>query len=293
MDIRFLKSLVAVVETGSISAGARREKLTPAAISQRIQKLERDLGRPLLARSAHSARPTEHCLFILPRVRTLIAEVEKLYGELHDGSQLGTLSVGAISTALTGIMPAILHELPRQEPQLTLKLVPGSSSHLYEELLAGRLDAAVIVSPPFPLPKTVVMRTLRNEPLMLLSRDRVDPQDVAPYLERTPYIRYDPISWGGRQAERYLEDKGLSPSIRYDMDALETITLLVGQGMGASLVPHWFGLKQDGFHFMEVPDGAAYARQVVLISGSPPIRPRALGLLQRLLDERVSLSPKA
>ncbi|MFL6719014.1 MAG: LysR family transcriptional regulator, partial [Burkholderiaceae bacterium] len=54
MDTRFLESLVTVVEQGSIAEAARRLNLTPAAITQRIQALERELGTALLMRSGRT-----------------------------------------------------------------------------------------------------------------------------------------------------------------------------------------------------------------------------------------------
>lgn len=72
MDTRFLESLVAVVETGSIASAARLQNLTATAVSQRIPALEVEFDTPLLSRSAHSARPTEACLNLLPRAQTLL-----------------------------------------------------------------------------------------------------------------------------------------------------------------------------------------------------------------------------
>ncbi len=78
MDIRFLESLVAVVEGGSISAAARVQGLTATAISQRIRTLEAEFGADLLIRSGHRASPTKACLNLLPRARNLILETAML-----------------------------------------------------------------------------------------------------------------------------------------------------------------------------------------------------------------------
>ncbi|MCS5514961.1 LysR family transcriptional regulator [Pseudomonas qingdaonensis] len=67
--MRFLKSLVAVVETGSIAAAARRENRTAAAISQRVQALERTLGCTLLLRTAHAIRPRTSACCCCPESR--------------------------------------------------------------------------------------------------------------------------------------------------------------------------------------------------------------------------------
>lgn len=90
MDVRFLKSLVAVVETGSIAAAARRENRTAAAISQRVQALERTLGCTLLLRTAHAIRPSDQCLLLLPRIQAIIEQASELQHDLSQDGLTGT-----------------------------------------------------------------------------------------------------------------------------------------------------------------------------------------------------------
>jgi DNA-binding transcriptional LysR family regulator len=276
LDLRFLHSLVAVVETGSIAAAARREKLTAAAVSQRVQALERDLGCALLVRSAHAARPTEACLALLPRARRILSEAALLKDDIAGGALSGELAVGAISTMLTGLMPGALDALTRAAPGLRLRLVPGSSLHLYDMLSRGALDAAVLVAPPFALPKGLVAHLLRTEPLVLLSRERVAPDAVDAAIGAAPFIRYDPGSWGGRLAADYLTARGLFPQVRCDLDALETIALLVARGMGHALAPLWPGLAAEGLSICPVPDAAPYARRIVCLHPALPARAQAV-----------------
>ncbi|MFG1477606.1 LysR family transcriptional regulator [Xanthobacter sp. V4C-4] len=279
MDLRFLESLVAVVEAGSIAAAARREKLTAAAVSQRVQALERELGCALLVRTAHAARPTEACLALLPRARRLLREAALLKEDVAGGALRGELAVGAISTVLTGLMPEALDALGRAAPDLRLQLIPGSSLQLYEALTRGALDAAVLVAPPFALPKGLVGHPLRTEPLVLLSRVPVAPAEVEAAIMAAPVIRYDPASWGGRLAADYLAARRLHPEVRCDLDALETIALLVARGMGHALVPAWPGLAAAGVHICRVPDAAPFARRIVCLHPALPARARALEAL--------------
>ncbi|MDN5925894.1 MAG: LysR family transcriptional regulator [Hyphomicrobiales bacterium] len=58
MDTRFVESFVAVADCGSISEAARRTGLTPAALAQRLHKLEQNLGHPLVERVGRTVRPT-------------------------------------------------------------------------------------------------------------------------------------------------------------------------------------------------------------------------------------------
>src|SRR5450830_1344229 len=168
MDTRYLKSLIAVVDCGSIADAARTEGLTAAAVSQRIQALERDFGFALLSRVGHAAKASDACLGLLPRARHIVREVGLLAGDADPVGLSGTLRIGAISTVLTGLMPAALLTLTQQAPGIKPAILPGTSRALYQSLQAGELDAAILVAPPFALPKMMRAVALRKEGLVLL-----------------------------------------------------------------------------------------------------------------------------
>ncbi|MDC7712354.1 LysR family transcriptional regulator [Vogesella indigofera] len=293
MDIRFLQSLVAVVETGSIAAAARRENLTAAAVSQRIQTLERILGCELLNRSAHAVLPSEQCLALLPKVRTLIQLESELHDELDARCLSGDLRIGAISTALTGILPEVMEQLAIDAPALRLRITPGDSRMLYERVVQGDLDAAILVQPPFALPKTIRQTLLRAEPLLLLSKIPVAATDIHMTLCRQPMICYDTQAWGGQSALHYLKDHALSPEVLCELDALEAISILVAKGIGVSLVPEWAGLSVDAVHATLVSGSRDYMRRVVLLYPVNSRRPRAVSALESLLTQmsRAPASP--
>lgn len=298
METRYLKSLLAVVDSGSIADAARIEHLTAAAIGQRVQALERELGFALLSRSGHTARPTQACLALLPRARRLVREAALLKGDASADGLAGTLRIGAISTALTGMLPAALRTLTQAAPAGRPAIVPGTSRALFQMLQAGELDAAVVVDPPFVLPKMLRAVTLRREPLVMLAPKRrasgasMMPGAVAPssrarpaaLLRALPYIRYDPDAWGGRHASQWLADQAIEPSVLCDLDALEAIAMLVADGMGVALVPRWSGIERFTGECRLVPiDGAAYERSIVLLTNHEPDLPAMLVILERAL----------
>jgi len=283
MDVRFLKSLVAVVETGSIAAAARRESRTAAAISQRVQALERLLGCTLLLRTAHAARPSDQCLLILPKIRAIIELAQDLQSDLHPDGVAGELTIGAISTALTGVLPTLIERLALAAPDLKLKITPGDSKSLYEKVLAGELDAAILVRPPFQPPKALALVVLKVEPLILVAPAAYAGQSLETLLRVHPFIRYDARSWGGQIAQRYLDEQAIEPNVLCELDALETIVMLVAQGMGVSLVPQWAGMRLEGIYVLPVEDGQRHARELVVMHGSTPHRPLAMRHLLDLL----------
>lgn len=283
MEIRYLKSLLAVVDSGSIAEAARTEHLTAAAIGQRVQVLERELGFALLTRSGHAARPTQSCTLLLPRARRLVREAALLAGDAGAGGLSGSLRIGAVSTLLTGLLPRALRAFTQAAPEAKTLIVPGTSRALYRMLQADEIDAALLVAPPFALPKTLRALELRREALVLLAPPgtRGSPAQL---LRQLPYIRYDPSAWGGRHAAAWLAEQQLAPTVLCDLDALEAIALLVADGMGVSLVPQWPGIERFAGDCRAIPiPGAAYARSVLLLSPVAPDFAQMLALLEQAL----------
>lgn len=242
MDSRFLQSLIAVIETGSIAAAARTQNLTAAAVSQRIKALENNLQVTLLLRSGHSAIPSDACLRILPRIKKIIDEIALLAGDLDPTGLSGELKVGVISSLLSSLMPDCVQRLTEQTPGLLLQIVPGTSKDLYQQLLTHKIDAAIIVEPPFVIPKALAQQRLISQALCFISGEKII--DIASALNTQAFIQYDQQAWGGAIAKRYLDDKQLQVNMLCAIDSLETICSMVASNMGVSLIPQWQGMTQ-------------------------------------------------
>jgi DNA-binding transcriptional LysR family regulator len=287
MDIAFLESLIHVVDSGSMAEAARKQQLTGAAIRQRVNALERELGAALLTRSGHTCVPTSACSALLPRARALVREGAMLRDDIDGSGLSGAFRIGAISTALTGLMPKALNALAKRAPKLTPFLRPGSSSDLYGAVLAGDLDAAIIVSPPFAIPKTMTATSLRSEPLLFISK-KASEQNIKQQLAANAYIRYDPVAWGGRFAQQYVLDQKVQPRLLCDLDGLEAITLMVAQGLGVSLIPEWSGFAEFASRVNSTAiAGAKYRREIVLITRQENASVPKIKLLASLLENDV------
>lgn len=71
-NLRHLKAVIAVADSGTISAAARAVNLTQPAITQAIAKLERQIGVPLFDRTPGAMRPTEAAAILIPRARAAL-----------------------------------------------------------------------------------------------------------------------------------------------------------------------------------------------------------------------------
>jgi DNA-binding transcriptional LysR family regulator len=282
MDTRFLESFLVVVQSGSVAEAARRLDLTPAALAQRIRTLESELRVKLLTRAGRTARPTEAGRAIVERGQLLLQEVRELRGVASARVLAGRLRVGAVSTALTGLLPEILARLSETCPQLDVYLIPGTSADLYQRLLNGDLDAAVFVQPPFELPKVCASLLLRKEPLVVISPPEIPSAEPKILLSRHAFIRYDRHHWGGRLADSYLKQAGIRPRERLELDALDAIAVLVARGLGVSLIPNWAPPWPAGLVLRKTEvDAPAYARRIGLFWMRDCINLRLVHILAR------------
>src|SRR5258708_33998624 len=99
MEISQLRYFLAVAETGSFSRAAEACHVAQPSLSQQIQKLEKELRRPLFDRLPRGAILTDACTRFLPRARTILSGLDDARREVQDSSlesaePEGTLRVG-------------------------------------------------------------------------------------------------------------------------------------------------------------------------------------------------------
>ncbi|MFT8775825.1 MAG: LysR family transcriptional regulator [Gluconacetobacter liquefaciens] len=285
MDTRFLETFVDVVERGSMAGAARKAGLSSGSIAQRIHTLERDLGVALIERHGQTVKPTAAGRAILVQSKRILMEIESLSRFASHLDNEGEITLGAISTALTGLLPDLLNAFLSAHPRISLYTVPGSSLVLYDQVINHRLDAAIIVEPPYAPPKTCGWRPLRDEPLTLVvpaGWEHADPLDL---LGTRPFVRYDRNHWGGKIVDRYLKKHAITPHERLEMDCLEAIVAIVAQKGGVALLPAWSTPwpPAAGIVSMTLGDSAPIRRVGVLWHRSSP-RCHLLKYFLTLLD---------
>ncbi len=262
MDIRFLESFLTVVDSGSIAEAARRLNLTPAALAQRLRTLEQDLGQPLVRRAGRRVRPTAAGLAVLDPARRLIEGSRDLRAIAAQDEPAGQLRLGAIATSLTGLLPGIIARLHDRHPRIEYFVHPDSSANLYQAVTGSDLDAALMVQPQFPLPKSVNWLTLRHEPLVLIVPCDLPGDDPLQMLRDHPFIRYDRNQWGGQVVDRYLRRHALRLREWLELDALDAIAGMVSRGLGVAVVPDWAPPWPEGLRLRRLALPGAGGRQV-------------------------------
>lgn len=280
MDTRFLESFVVVATSGSFAEAARRLNLTATAVSQRVRVLEAELGVKLVTRVGRTIRPTEAGAAVCNKAANFLSQLRDLRTIYTDAQVVGELRIGAISTILTGLLPRALAALVKVNPGVEVHITPGSSSDLYHKVLRQELDAALIMQPPFDLPKVCDWVELRREPLLLLTAEEVEAADTNTILRTHPFIRCDRSTWGGQQIDRYLRDHEIYPDERFELDTLEVIATLVDANLGVALVPDWPSPWPGGLSLRrQVISNSRYARRIGILWTRSGARDRLIKML--------------
>src|SRR3712207_5460428 len=162
MNTRFLATLRTVAEAGSLAAAARQLSLAVASVSEQIRTLEKDLDAPLLARHGRGVALTRAGEAVVAAAGEVLARVDDLRHVAQAVQPSGLLRVGAIPSALLSIMPKALRAMATRYERVEIKVVPGTSSHLYRMLERGDLDCALATRPHFALPKGLSWRCCRD-----------------------------------------------------------------------------------------------------------------------------------
>ena len=204
-----------------MAAAARALNLSASAVAQQLRALERELDVPLLIRGGRTVRITDGGSRILAQARQLVRDSAGLRSLAHEGSITGELRLGACSSAMIGILPALMARVGGRYPDIKFYVESANSVQLYTQILAGQLDAAFVLEAPYPLPKTCEWLLIREEPLIVLAPRAKANADPLELLRTEPFIRYNRNKWGGRGPDKYLREHGIQPHERYEVDMLQ------------------------------------------------------------------------
>src|ERR1700692_691360 len=107
MELRHLRYFVSLAEVLHFRRAAERLSIAQPALSQQIQKLERELGVELLERTHRRVALTEAGAVFLERARLTLAEAAEAVRltRLAGRGEVGHLGVGAVTSALYGVFP--------------------------------------------------------------------------------------------------------------------------------------------------------------------------------------------
>jgi DNA-binding transcriptional LysR family regulator len=239
MDLRQLAALVAVADHGSFTSASRALYTAQSNVSAHVARLERELGSTLWDRS--TGRLTDEGQIVVDRARRVQAEIDAIQADLASrGDQVsGEVRLGVISSTARWLMPQLLSALKARHPLVRMIVVEASTSSLVPQLLAGRLDAAV-VNMPVDDPDVEAVSLFAEDMIVLASnrhpvagRDQVTLAELA----ATPLVLPAPGTALREDIDVEARRQGVTLAPVAEIDGVRLLSSLAFEGYAAALIP--------------------------------------------------------
>lgn len=238
MSLRAFRTFQAIARHGSFARAGDAVGLTQSAVSLQVKALEAEFRVQLFDRSHRLPILTEAGKIVLARAEEILALYDQIAVALADEQTLaGRLRLGAVQTALFGVLPDALAALTRDHPRLRVHLAAGVSADLSLQVATGDLDAAVTTQPVGPHPAELVWTPLYHDRLWLIAPAGHQGRPAHDLFAELPFIRFDQRAWAGRLIERELRRLRITARDEMVLDSPDIVVRMVEKGLGIAVVP--------------------------------------------------------
>ena len=130
MDDMRLKALLTAVECGSFSKAAEKLDYTQSGMTHMMDRLEEELGCPILERDSRGVRLTEQGEKLLPQIKKVLEEMEELKFQARAESKhlASHIKIGCFSSISHAWLPRILADLDESFPEMEVEVIIAGTS---------------------------------------------------------------------------------------------------------------------------------------------------------------------
>jgi DNA-binding transcriptional LysR family regulator len=280
-----LRALVEVAQAGSIARAADRLFRTPSAITRQVQRLEAALGAELLDRSVKPPRLNSLGSRVLEQARDLLQRTEALKSlASRDAEPHGLLRIGLAHPLAEGTLVEPIRALTEKYPKVRPLLLSERTPELFNRLLAGELDLAVV---PFPEGRTAPPPLLTN----IIATDRVEIAQCAAgklssdwkSLGRAPWVLNPPGCFLRANLTDRMGRAGFPLMIAAEVHNMHLQLAFVQAGYGLGLLPARFIASNNSLNSVKVlrpPSFELHMSVAIVRVGQLGALERAVGMLE-------------
>jgi DNA-binding transcriptional LysR family regulator len=240
VKLEWLRSFLAVAESGGFTKAAKILRLSQPAISTHVKELEENMGVKLFEKIGSRVR-LSHCgEAVVGEARAIIQGVRHLRDMARESETGvgGILTVGASTTPGNYVLPRLLGEFERLYPAVRANLVIGNSARILERLAANEVDLGAVGINPSS--EDFVAKPLCDDELVVfapLSHPLARRRNQIPLAElgRERFILRESDSATRRITEGWLASQKISPAIM-ELGCPETVKRAVGAGLGLGIL---------------------------------------------------------
>lgn len=267
-----LRTLLALRDTGSVTAAAERRHLSQPALTRQLQQLAREVGAPLVRRQGRGVALTTAGEALAALAARQHADWEATLAAIR-GHRNVPLRLGCGTTIALTLLPASLARLRIEAPEVTIHVRAGDSAATATRLLSGEIDAGLVTTAPADRRLSAV--PLLRDPLVAVGSPGAPAELPLEELARAPLCLYARGTGFRVLVDELFTRAGLFPEPVAEMDSLEAVREMVAVGLGLSLLPRSVAaaaVRQGRLRVIRVPDLPQTERTIALLrhSGRTP-----------------------
>lgn len=300
LDVNRLRILLAVVETGSVTAAAESLAYSPSAVSQQIRRLEREVGQPLLQRHARGMAPTDGGTVLAAHARKVVRQLSAAEADLREvaGLRRGHLDFGTFPTVGSSFVPIAVRRFRELYPSVTLTIRSEREDALIAMLEDGRVGLSLLWDYEWERldARRLDLTTLFQDPTVLVvsadhplsGRSEVTVHELA---RENWIIRANehPVV---EVLQRSALAAGFEPHISFEANDYQEAQAMVSVGLGVALAPRTAVVnKHPRVRILSLGNSAA-SRRILLAHRHDRVRaPAEVGFHEVLVDAAASYEP--
>lgn len=240
MDISQLRSFVAVAEAGSYIKASDLLSVPQPTLSRQVRTLELELRASLFHRHGRGVRLTDRGSKFIEYARSAIRTMEAAVLSVRDAEAVytGHLVIGLTPSIGRVLIPTLAPRLKEMFPLASVRLTEGLSGALYDKVLLGQVDFAVVLSPAGS--PNLSIEPIAVEQLYLIGAQPAgagDPEIPLQDLMHLPLILPHSNQWTRPALETAAARLGLRLKIDLEIDSTASTTEIVARGGGYSIMP--------------------------------------------------------
>lgn len=243
MEIRHLRSVVAIARHGSFTKAGEELHLAQSAVSQQVRRLEEELGITLFTRTSRNVELTSEGRVVVDYARRVLSEVDGLRDELDERAGLlsGDLRLGGMWPTGLYDLYSVIADFHEQHPGVAIHFVEGTQEEMLAKIGGDELDAIFTAVDPDALGQDFAATLLSEEEFVctlpvghaLAAQDHV----TFPQLAGLDFVTYRENSALRRRLEAAMGEHGLEPRNAFICTEMGAVRALVSKGMGVAVIP--------------------------------------------------------
>lgn len=264
MNISKYLAFVKTVEYGSFTKAAEMLNYSQSGISRMINDLETSWKINLLERGKSGVWLTSDGTRILPFVRNVCEEYEKLRMQIDElnGLQSGLIRIGTFSSVATHWLPNIIKKFQEVYPNIEYELLLGDYSEIEEWIAEGRVDCGFLRLPTLPGFDTI---SLKRDALMAVIPEKhtLAGLDTFPIkaFDGQPFMMLE--KGGNYEISELFERYDIHPDIRFTTWDDYAVMSMVENGLGIAILPELI-LKRIPYRIITKPIDVPAYREIGL-----------------------------